>query len=77
MNLFVNKTLVVWEQFPFGNQIIVGGPVTIKLHGITSNCMAGVIRNRVIISGFGAMISLRNIGHIERVAKRPVMHWVI
>ena len=77
VDLFGDETVVVGAQSAFSNSSIIGSPLAVKLHGVTSHSVAGVVGNRVIILCLRAVEALGRIANVVRVAERTIVDGVL
>jgi hypothetical protein len=77
VDLLVDETVVVGDQLALGNGGVVRGPLAKELHGVTSNSVARVISDRVVVFRSRAVVSLGEIGNIVRVTERTTVNGVV
>lgn len=77
MDLLVDEAQVVGLQAALSDQGVIRSPVREELHRVTGDGVAGVILDRVVVPGLGAVLALGRIGHIVRVAERTVVDGVV
>lgn len=51
--------------------------MAVKFHSVTSNSVARIVGNGIVILGLGAVVTLLEVGHIVRVAERAVVDGVL
>lgn len=77
VDLLSDETVVVGEQGTVGNGSVVGAPVAVELHGITSHSVAGVIGDRVVVLRLRTVITLGRIGYIVGITVRTVVDGIL
>ena len=77
VDLFGDETVIVGTQSAFSNSSVVGSPLAVELHSVTSHSVAGVVGNRVIVLCLRAVKALGRIAHVVRVAERTIVDGVL